>query len=207
VRRHLILIVAVVAGLSMLGFKSTKLVFTWMNPNYSGTHFKNIMVLAINGHASIRAEFEDQLCAAIARPGIQTVPSYSLLPRPEATPIDLNQLRNVVQGQNIDAVVASRLVKYNKTTTYVSGQIYTPFPYYGTFYGYYNAIYPVVYSPGYLQVEKFAQIETNFYSTAKADGELIWTGTSDTVNPKTPTKGVDALVKLIVQELEKQNII
>jgi hypothetical protein len=56
-------------------------------------------------------------------------------------------------------------------------------------------------------VDKVAQIETNFYSTAKADGELIWTGTSDTVNPRTPTKGVDALVKVLIQELQKQKII
>jgi hypothetical protein len=36
---------------------------------------------------------------------------------------------------------------------------------------------------------------------------LVWTGTSDTVNPKSPNKAIDALAKLIVQELQKQNII
>ena len=206
-RRNALLIIALTAGLSMLGFNATKLLFTWMNPNYSGAQFKNILVLAINGRASIRAEFEDQLSAAITRPGIQAIPSYSLLPRPDATPIDMNQLRDVVQGQHIDAVVASRVVKRSKTVTDIPGQVYTPYPYYGTFYGYYQTVYPVVYTPGYLQVEKTAQIETNFYSTAKPDGELIWTGTSDIVNPRTPTKGVDALVKILIQELQKQKII
>jgi hypothetical protein len=206
-RRNALLIIALTAGLSMLGFNATKLLFTWMNPNYSGAQFKNILVLAINGRASIRAEFEDQLSAAITRPGIQAIPSYSLLPRPDATPIDMNQLRDVVQGQHIDAVVASRVVKRSKTVTEIPGQVYTPYPYYGTFYGYYQTVYPVVYTPGYLQVEKTAQIETNFYSTAKPDGELIWTGTSDIVNPRTPTKGVDALVKILIQELQKQKII
>ena len=206
-RRNALLIIALAAGLSMLGFNATKLLFTWMNPNYSGAQFKNILVLAINGRASIRAEFEDQLSAAITRPGIQAIPSYSLLPRPDATPIDMNQLRDVVQGQHIDAVVASRVVKRSKTVTEIPGQVYTPYPYYGTFYGYYQTVYPVVYTPGYLQVEKTAQIETNFYSTAKSDGELIWTGTSDIVNPRTPTKGVDALVKILIQELQKQKII
>jgi hypothetical protein len=206
-KRNALLSVALVAGLAMTGFNSTKLLFTWMNPNYSGAQFKNILVLAINGRASIRAEFEDQLAAAIARPGVQAIPSYSLLPRPNATPIDMNQLRDIVQGQKIDAIVASRLVKYTKTVTDIPGQAYTPYPYYGTFYGYYAEVYPVVYSPDYLQVDKVAQVETNFYSTAKTDGELIWTGTSDTVNPRTPTKGVDALVKVLIQELQKQKII
>jgi hypothetical protein len=29
-----------------------------------------------------------------------------------------------------------------------------PFPNYNTFYGYYGAVYPVAYSPGYLKEEK-----------------------------------------------------
>jgi hypothetical protein len=95
----------------------------------------------------------------------------------------MNDLRNVVSGQNIDAIVASRLVKVDKTVTYIPGQAYPMFPVYGTFYGYYGAIYPVVYSPDYLRVDKTAQVETNFYSTAAPDGELVWTCTSDTVNP------------------------
>ena len=71
-KRNALLIVALVAGLTMPGFSSsTKLKFSWMNPHYSGgLQFKNIMVLAINGRASIRAEFEDQFCAALAHPGV-----------------------------------------------------------------------------------------------------------------------------------------
>lgn len=202
------MILAIVVGSALLAdAKSIKLIFTWLNPKYPGAHFKNIMVLGINGRASIRAEFEDQLCAGIARPGIQCSPSYSLIPRPTGTPLEMSDLRDVVNGQNIDAIVASRLVKVDKTVTYIPGETYPMFPVYGTFYGYYGAIYPVVYSPDYLRVDRTAQVETNFYSTAAPDGELVWTGTSDTVNPQSPKKAIDALSKLIVQELQKQNII
>jgi hypothetical protein len=187
--------------------KSSKLAFSWKNPQYSGGAFKNVLVLAMNGRASGRADFEDQMVAAIARPGVQAVPSYSLLPRPESTPIDMNQLRDVVQSQGFDAVVVSRLVKYDKSVTYVPGQAYPLFPYYATFYGYYSTLYPVVYSPGYLQTETTAQIETNFYSTAKSDGELVWTGTSNTVNPRSVSKAIGDVVKLVVQQLEKEGII
>ena len=206
-KKQAILVLAVLAGLSLFAGKSTKFVFTWTNPSYSGAHFQNILVLGINGKVENRAEFEDQLSAAITRPGITAIPSYSLLPRPNSTAIDMNQLRDVIRGQNIDAVVASRLVKVDKKVTYIAGQAYVPYPYYNTFYGYYGAIYPVVYSPDYLRVDKTAQIETNFYSTSKPDGELIWTGTSDTVNPRSPLKAIDAVAKLIVEQLEKEKII
>jgi hypothetical protein len=209
-RLSAILILAVfvvLTALTSLDAGSTKFVFTWMNPNHSGEHFKNILVLGINGKAANRPEFEDQLSAGITRPGIVAIPSYSLLPRPNSTPLDMNQLRDVVQGQNIDAIVASRLIKIKKSVTEIPGQVYTPYPYYNSFYGYYGTIYPEVYSPDYLRVERTAQIETNFYSTLKPDGELIWTGTSDTMNPQSPLKAIDAVAKIIVQQLEKEKII
>ncbi len=209
-RKRAILFLAILAALTSLPSldgKSTKFVFMWRNPNYPVRHFKNILVLGINGKVENRAEFEDQLSALITRPGITAIPSYSLLPRPHSTPLDMNQLRDVVQGQNIDAIVASRLIKIKKSVTEIPGQIYTPYPYYNSFYGYYGTIYPEVYSPDYLRVERTAQIETNFYATSAPDGVLIWTGTSDTMNPQSPMKAIDAVAKLIVEELEKQKII
>jgi hypothetical protein len=209
-KRHAVLILAVfsvMGSLTGLDAGNTKFVFTWMNPNYLGGHFKTILVLGINGKAVNRAEFEDRLSAEITRPGIAAIPSYSLLPRPNSTPLVMSELRDVVQGQNIDAIIATRLIKVKKSVTEIPGQVYTPYPYYNSFYGYYGTIYPEVYSPDYLRVERTAQIETNFYSTLKPDGELIWTGTSDTVNPQSPSKAIDAVAKLIVETLEKQKII
>ena len=206
-RRAAILLLAVLAAFTFADGKSTKFLFTWLNPNYTGTHFKNIMVLGINGKAENRAAFEDAVTAALSRPGVQVIPSYSLLPRPSATPIDINQLRDVVQGQNIDAIIATRLTKVTQKVTDIPGYTYAPFPYYNTFYAYYATVYPLVYSPDYLQVDRTAQIETNFYSTAGPDGTLIWTGTSDSVNPKDATKVINDLAKLIAQKLQEVNVL
>jgi hypothetical protein len=56
-------------------------------------------------------------------------------------------------------------------------------------------------------VERTAQVETNFYATANPEGELIWTGTGDTVDPRSPRKAIAAVSKLIVQQLELEKII
>jgi len=205
-KKQTVLILALLSVVTISSAKS-KLAFSWKNPQYSGGRFKNILVLAMNGRASGRADFEDRMVAGIARPGVQAVPSYSLLPRPESTPIEMDQLKDVVRSQGFDAVMVSRLVKYDKSVTYVPGQAYPLYPYYATFYGYYGALYPEVYSPGYLQTDTTAQIETNFYSTAKSDGELVWTGTSNTVNPRSVSKVIDDVARLVVQQLEKEGII
>jgi len=65
----------------------------------------------------------------------------------------------------------------------------------------------MVYSPGYLEKVNTAQVEVNFYSTAKSDGELVWTGTTNSFGGDSPMKVIRELVKVVIKELEKQNVI
>jgi hypothetical protein len=66
---------------------------------------------------------------------------------------------------------------------------------------YYSAVYPVVYTPGYLQEEKKVRIETNLYVVSSGEGELVWTGITDTFNPTDVNKAIDRLVKLVVKQM------
>ena len=202
--------VATLAATTLLTFvavASSKLPMTWRNPHFTGGKFKNILVLAINGKASGRADYEDGMVAKLSRPGVQVVPSYSLLPRPEATPIDMKDLRWVIKTQKFDAVIVSRIVKFEQGVRYVPGQEYPLYPYYGTLYGYYGMVAPVIYTPGYMEKVSSAQVETNFYSTEKPEGELVWTGTSKTVNPSSIKKAINDIVKLLAKAIEKENLI
>jgi len=206
-RKKSVLLAAVLAIPLILAASSPKLLLSWKNPDYSGGHFTNILVLALNGKAENRAEFEDELVAAIARPGIQATQSYVFLPRPNVTPIDMKDLKAVIREQKFDAIVVARLTKAVNKTTYVPGQAYNPYPLYGNFVGYYSAMSPLVYSPGYMEKEKLAQVETNFYSTVKPDGELVWTGTTNTFDANSPMKVIRELVQVVIKELEKQDVI
>lgn len=202
------LLLAVLASAVIGAGGSPKLALSWKNPNYSGGTFQNILVLAISGKAANRAEFEDELVAAITRPGETAAPSYEFLPRPDATPIDKSDLRWVVRKQKFDGIVTALVTKNTTKTNYVPPDVgYEPVAYYSTFYGYYDALVPVVYSPGYMETEKRAQVEVNFYSTAKPDGELVWTGTTNIFDSGSVMKVIKDLVKLVTKELEKQNVI
>ena len=39
-----------------------------------------------------------------------------------------------------------------------------------------------------------------------AEGELVWTGISDSFNPSSAKKAIDAVVKVVVKDLEKEGI-
>lgn len=199
-RRTSLLALVVLSALA-LGFARTKLLVSWKNPSYSGQKFHRILVIGMSNNPGVRADFEDDLSAAITRPGVEAVAGNTILYRPEGSKMDLDYIRTQIREFKIDAVVVSRLVKVQKDVTYVPGG------YYGSFYGYYGAVYPVVYSPGYLQTETTVRVETNFYSTAVPDGELIWNATSDTFDPSSAHKAIEGLVKLVVKQLEMEKVL
>ena len=156
----------------------------------------------------MRADFEDALSKLVTRDGVEAIAGNTILLRPEDTKLDINYLKAQIKEFKIDAVIVSRLVKVETSVTYVPGQAYAmPYPYYRSFYGYYGAVYPVVYSPDYLREDTTVRVETNFYDTRTPDGEIVWTGTSDTFNPRSADKAIDGVSKLIVKELSKDGIL
>jgi hypothetical protein len=196
----LLLAVALASG------KSNKVVMSWKNPVYTRTKgFSRVLALGLSDKARIRADFEDSLAAQLAEAGLETIPGNAILLRPEGSRLDLQYLRTQVRENKIDAAVVSRLIKVDNTVTYIPGTPYVspPLPYYGTFYGYYGAVYPVVYSPGYLKEEKKVRIETNLYVITSGEGELVWTGITDTFNPSDTNKAIDRLVKLLVKRMQQ----
>ena len=188
--------------------KSSKLVVSWKNPAYVRSKpFSRVLALGLSDKAKIRADFEDALAAQLAETGLETIPGNTILLRPEDTHLDLGYLKTQVRENNLDAVVVSRLIKVDNTVTYVPGTAYAPpLPYYGTFYGYYSAVYPVVYTPGYLKEDKKVRIETNLYVVSSGEGELVWTGITDTFNPTDVKKAIDRLVKLVVKQMRSDGV-
>lgn len=196
-----VLFAAILAG------GKTKLITSWKNPEYSGPPFHRILVLGMSAKPGVRADFEDALSQLVARPGLEAVPGNSILLRPEGTKLDLDYLKEQVKAFKIDSVIVSRLVKVDKNVTYIPGQPYVPYPYYRSFYGYYGTLYPVVYTPDYLSEETTVRVETNVYAVSSGEGELVWTGVSDTFNPSSADKVIQQLSKLIVKELQKENVL
>jgi hypothetical protein len=184
--------------------KFSKVVSIWKISVYVRTKpFSRVLALGLSDKAKIRADFEDALAAQLADTGVETIPGNTILLRPEGTHLDLQYLKTQVRENKLDAVVVSRLIKVDNSVTYVPGTAYVPppLPYYGTFYGYYGAVYPMVYTPGYLKEEKKVRIETNLYVVSSGEGELVWTGITDTFNPTDVNKAIDRLVKLVVKQM------
>ena len=203
-------IIAVVLAASAVGnCKSTKLVASVKSPTYAGQHFARVLVIGMSNDPAIRDDFEDAMANALKAKGVDAIPGHNILLRPKAAKMIPDYLKEQIKEHNIDAVITSRLVGVTSEVTYIPGQAYTvPYPYYNSFYGYYGALYPQVYSPGYLREDKTVRVETNLYGTSTPEGEFVWTGISETFNPNPDKvdKAINAVVQVVVQELQKEGI-
>jgi hypothetical protein len=201
--RAILTIVIILLAVPLATSKSSKMIMSWKNPNFSARKFQHLLALGLSDKTGVRANFEDALAEQLAAAGVNAIPGNSILLRPEGTKFDLEYLKTQIRDNQIDAVVVSRLIKVENTVTYVPGSAYmAPFPYYNTFYGYYGAVYPVVYSPDYLRTDKKVRIETNLYLISSQEGELVWTGVTDTFNPSNVQKSINGLVKLVVKQMQ-----
>jgi hypothetical protein len=208
VKGRVVVLVIVLGATAFLFGKSSKLMMSWKNPNYNRAHkFHRVLALGLSNKTEVRADFEDALAGELSGKGYEAIPGNSILLRPPGTKLDLSYLREQIQANQIEAVVVSRLIKVDDTVTYVPGTAYfAPFPYYNTFYGYYGALYPVVYTPGYLQKERKVRVETNlYYVNGAPEGQLVWTGMTDTFNPSDVHKAIKGLVNLVVTKMQKDD--
>jgi hypothetical protein len=188
--------------------KSSKVVMSWRNPQAPTTKFHHVLALGLSQKTAVRADFEDALATQLESVGLTATPGNTILLRPEGTELDLNYLRGQLRDNKIEAVVVSRLLKIENKVTYIpGGPMFTPYPYYGTFYGYYQTVYPMVYSPDYLREEKKVRIETNLYFISNPDGILVWTAVTDTFDPKKLHKAINGLVTLIVKQMQNDGVL
>ncbi len=208
--KRLAMLMAVLLAVSAVGdCKSTKLVASVKSPTYTGQKFQKVLVIGMSDNPAVRSDFEDAMSDRLKRDGVHAVPGHNILLRPKSAKMDPDYLKAQIKEHQIDAVLVTRLVSVKNETMYIPGQTYTvPYPYYNSFYGYYSHVYPMVYTPGYLIHDKTVRVETSLYGTSTPDGEFIWTGLSETFNPnpKKIDKSINAVVQVMVDDLQKEKI-
>ena len=131
---------------------AAKLLVSWKNPVYSGPKPHRVLVIGMSANPEVRADFEDDLSAAIKSDGLEAIPGNTIFFRPHSGELERDYLEGQIRDFKIDTVLVSRLVKVDKSITNVPGYSYAvPYAYYRSFYGYYGTVYQQVYVPGYLR--------------------------------------------------------
>jgi hypothetical protein len=184
---------------------STKVPTAWKDPAYTGAGFEKIFVIAIGDNDGARRLYEDSLASELSKRGLTATASYTHLPNSER--LSEGAIHEAMQGGSFDAVTISHLIGEKEETKYVPPRTYTvPRGGYGYgYYGYYSAGWDTVHEPGYYKTNTIVRLETNLYRVS--DKALIWSGQSDTLNPKSVADTIDSATRAIAKQLGKDGVI
>jgi len=181
---------------------SSRLVDTWVRPDYSGGPMRSMLVLVVRKDPVRRRIWEDAFVSALAEKGVRATPSYHDFPdRPPRE----EEVRQEVERSRYDGVLLARALSVEERRTYVrpSAAVYPVGPYWSGFYRGYVTVWRRVYRPGYVESTKVVSFETSVWS---AEG-LVWSGRSETRDPISAREFSEELSRLIVPALGKDGLV
>jgi len=185
---------------------------SYRNPGYGDTVFKKLCGIGVAENHESRQAFEDALAKAIAAQGGTAQVSWQLLP--QATQLSEEQIREAIEGGDFDGILITRLLSVDKERDYKPGSTYMNprtryypggYAYGYGYYGFYGTTYAQVHEPGYFETSTTIKLETNLYSVATSD--LVWSGQSDTVDPKSIADARQSMTAAVAKKLKEEKLI
>jgi len=213
-----------IVGMLLLGLTacktptSTRISQSFRNPGFEETVFTKLFVLGVAEDQGKRKAFEDAFATAIVKKGGGAQASWTILP--ESTLLSEEQIHSAVESNQFDGMLTTRLLsvdtkntKYTPPKKYNRGRKALGFvpagPSWGMGWGGFHNFYAIsfteVHRPGYFDTSKTFRLETNLYSAATQD--LVWTGLSETVDPKSVPDLLESMTRAVAKGLRKEGLI
>lgn len=194
-----------VLALSIAGCGSqTSLVNMWRDPNFSSPPMTKVLVIAVKRDPALRRIWEDGLTAEMNEHRVSAVPSYQLFPGDLP---DTDQVIQSVRSQGFDGVVITHGLGTEVSQRYIPGYVTSaPAMGYDPWYGVYYTYYHRVYEPGYVETERVARYETEVYTTGYRS-RMVWTGTTESLDPHSSTSVNRQISDKIVPELVRVGVL
>jgi len=193
---------------------SSQLVNMWKDPLYPKEPIDKMYVIGFRTDQARRRFIEDSVVNELTRLKLTAVPSYREFAN--ALP-DTQQVVDVVKRDGYNGVIVVIPLGTESRETYVPGYVTTvPGPYYGGYgyggggYGYWGGYYypgyQTVYQPGYVEHDEVVHVRIDVWSTDNK-GTLVWTGTTETIDPASTDQLRREILHLVVPELRKTGVI
>jgi len=210
IRRFFLVIAAgaavIIAAALIDGCGSTQLVNLWQDPAYTPAPMHKIMVMAMRKDPLIRRMWEDAFVVAAAgkSSGTEMVSSYHLFPDsiPEPSAMD-----TLMAKEGIDGVLVVARMERDTLTSDMPGYISTePVTEYSPRWNTYVTRYEAVYYPDYVDTTTAVSVRTDLL-LAKNHGQLIWSATSESIDPTSRGDVRNSVADIAVKQLRKSGFI
>lgn len=185
------------------GCGSTQQTDLWVDPSYNATPMKNILVIAMRKDQLRRRMWEDAIVSALGsrkQAGTVAVASYQLFPNevPDTLAVRLKTKEDGYDGVLL-IVRAHRDTLTNEVPGYTMNELVTE---YSLRWKAYVTHYEDVYYPGYTETETTVSVRTDLL-VPKEDGKLVWSVTSQTVDPTSADQFRNSVADGVVRQLQR----
>src|SRR5258705_4036445 len=204
-RRWILLLIACAAAGILGGCSSgTQLVDMWRDPTAPSHPIRKMLVVAIRRDETSRRIWEDGLVSALEKRGVTATPSYTLFQ--QGVP-DTDQVAVAVRDHGFDGIMFVHKVGATTRQTYVPGYTHLePVWVQSRWSLTYHTYWAEVHEPGYVETDRVVRNRVDVWST-ESNWRLLWSGTTESINPTSGTEVNRQIAKLIVPELLAQGII
>jgi hypothetical protein len=166
---------------------------------------RKILVLTVADDPPTRAQLEDVIAGEISLRGGNAAASHITFPD---LPKERGPFEAKLIAEGFDAVMVSRLVSSGTKIKMTEGYQTYATDYQGMdWWGGYYYTYENVFVPGYLNKEKKVRVRTDLWRAVDGKGQLVWTGLSDTMNPRTAAQAGRDVGASIASALAKKKLI
>ena len=190
---------------AVVAMAKTKLVATPESKNPPEGPPHKILVLAVSPDQGIRSGFEDAITGELSLRGANAVSSFVSFPQ---LPTERGPFEKTLVADGFDAVTVSRLVGRDDKLEWTPGRYSYATDYIGMGpWGGYWYTYQTVFVPGYLDAETSVRVRTDFWRTSGATGQLVWSGTTDTIEPTSVPQASHEIGVAVAKALLKAKLI
>ena len=166
---------------------------------------KKILVLVVSQEPTLRAAFEDVIAGEISLRGTPAVASHLSFPE---LPKDREVFAATLITEGFDAVTVSRLIGSEEKLKFTEGHGSYATTYQGMdWWGGYWYTYEKAFVPGYLNTEKRVSARTDLWRTEGVSGKLVWSGVSETLDPRNAPQAAKEVGTAIAKALAKAKAI
>jgi hypothetical protein len=183
---------------------TTTITKTWRDPNFSGPPLRKVLVCSIARDDVTRRRLEDEFVRQLRVDGVTGIPSYTVLPEGQTT---AEQVRNAAASQGVDGLIITLPAHVKVTPIYGPGPgwMYGAYPW-GPYYSAWGSDWGAVYGPSYVGEETRVSIQAKAYS-AQQNGELVWAGTSQTIDASSIATLVGQIVPRFISAMAASGVL
>jgi hypothetical protein len=186
---------------------TTQFTNLWKDPSYSAPQLKKLMVIAFRRDQVNRRMWEDAFVTAIGsqKTTASAVPSYHLFPNEIPQP---DSIKEISKAQGYDGILIVSKIERDTLTNqfpgYTSNELVTE---YSHKWKSYVTHYEDVYHAGRTDTSTAVSVQTDLLLTQGNEGQLVWSATSQTINPASRDEFRAAVANTVAKQLIRDHLI